>query len=335
MRVKMNLQSFFSNLPKKTLVLTHAGADIDAIASAGALHYLFKNKISIGIPEHLNLNAKQLAEKMEIPFQLNPDLNEFNALILIDFNSSSQIGKLAFQLKNYSGLIALIDHHTESGEKLAEKKMSLIDSNAVSTTELIYKLIKSLKKKIPSNVAVLLAAGIYTDSAGFYASNKNTFQIFAELMNISNKSFPELISLISIETDFSEKIAKLKAAKRLKIFKSGEFLLVSTQVGSFQSNAAATMLRLGADAAFAGDIEKGLLLVSGRANNLLLNKGFDLAKHVFEPLQNHFNGNGGGHAGAAAFNGKARAIEPVLQKCIELTHEFIAKNKKTELKEYE
>ncbi|MBN2126809.1 MAG: DHH family phosphoesterase [Candidatus Diapherotrites archaeon] len=332
----MNLNSFFSSLPKKTLALTHAGADVDAIASAGALYFLFKNKISIGVPEHLNLNAKQLAEKMQIPFELNPDLHKFDALILLDFNSSSQIGKLAFQLKNFSGKIALIDHHTSGNEVLAVKSMSLIDSKAVSTTELIYRLIKSQKKSISKEIATLLAAGIYTDSAGFYASNKNTFTIFSDLMNKSDKSFPELISLISTETDFSEKIAKLKAAKRLKIFKSGEFLLVSTNVGSFQANAAATLLRLGADAAFAGDVEKGLLLISGRANHFLLNQGFDLAKHVFEPLQTHFNGNGGGHAGAAAFNGKARAIEPVLQKCIELTHEFIhKKDKKASLKEYE
>ncbi len=332
----MNLKNFFLNLPKKTLVLTHAGADVDAIASAGALYHLFSKKISIGVPEHLNLNARQLVEKMSLPIELNPDLHEFNALILVDFNSSSQIGKLAFQLKNFNGNIVLIDHHVLSGEKLTSTQMSLVNPKAVSTTELIYDLIKKLNKKITPKIATLLALGLFTDSAGFYASNKKTFTIFAELINKSNKSFSELISMISVETDFSEKIAKLKAAKRLKIYKSKEFLLVSTIVGSFQANAASTLLKLGADVAFAGSVDKGLLLVSARANPFILNTGFDLAKHVFEPLSDYFKGSGGGHAGAAAFNGKAKNIEPVLQKCIELTHEFInKKNKKEKLKEYE
>jgi bifunctional oligoribonuclease and PAP phosphatase NrnA len=330
----MSIQKLL-NSPKKKLALTHAGADVDSLASAAALHYSYKN-VHIGIPDHLNLSSKKLAETLNIPYKINPTLTEFDALICVDFNSVHHTGTMAKQVIEFKGEIGLIDHHTQTTEKIANPKMRFSNPNAISTTELIYLLLKKSKKKPCKKTAQLIACGIITDSAGFLVADYNSFKIMGEVMSISKSSFRNIVDLFNVETDPSERIAKLKAAKRSRIFKIGECIAVTTNVGAFEASSAGTLIKLGADIAFAGDCEKGKILLSGRASNEFVSKNkFDLANHIFAKLPQHFNGTGGGHAGAAGFNGRAKNIEPILKKCIELTHEFIKKkNPHTTIKEH-
>ena len=95
--------SFFEK--KKTLLLCHVGADIDSVSSAAAIYFSFRNKSGkqIGIPEHLNSEAKALCERLSIPFTINPVPDEFECIICFDFSSYDMAGKLSDSLKNFSG----------------------------------------------------------------------------------------------------------------------------------------------------------------------------------------------------------------------------------------
>ncbi|MBI5553548.1 MAG: DHH family phosphoesterase [Candidatus Diapherotrites archaeon] len=331
----MNLLSLLSG-KKKKLALTHAGADVDSLASAAALHYSFPN-VSIGIPDHMNLNAKKLAESLAVPYSINPDFSAYDALILLDFNSLPQAGSLGPAIRAFSGPVALIDHHMKGIDKPASPGLSFTDSKAVSTTELVYRLVRSSKKKLSPKAAQLIAAGIVTDSAGFLIADHNTFRIMGEVMQAGKFSCAHLLALLRTEPDDYEKIAKLKAAKRLQLWKAGPFLVACTQVGCFESSSASALVKLGADVVFAGDAQKGKTLVSARASDAFLSvTGFNLARDVMENLSDSFNGAGGGHAGAAGFNGRAKRIEPQLQKCVELTTAFIQKKAPgAEIKKFE
>ncbi len=330
--------SFFEK--KKTLLLCHVGADIDSLASAAAVYFSFKNKTNkqIGVPEHLNSEAKVFAERMSIPSTINPSLNEFDCIICFDFSTYDMAGKLSDPLKNFKGSLYIIDHHEKISSPLVKKcTESMLDAKAASTTELVYGLLEKSEISPGKNAAVAIACGIIVDSAGFVVATPHTFEVMAKTMKKSGKQFIQLVELFEVETDISEKVAKLKAARRSKIYNSHGCLVVTSEVGAFESSAASVLVRLGADVAFAGATnEKGLMLISGRCKNTFIDKtGFSLVKDVFSELGKYVEGEGGGHPAAAAFNGKGDAVA-ALKKCVELTNVAMGQKygKQIPIKEY-
>lgn len=322
---------------KKVLVLTHAGADVDAFASAASLSLSLGKNSKIGVPDHLNLNAKALAKNTSTNYSINPKISDFDAIIAVDFNGYEMLGSMKSEIKNFKNPIYVIDHHEKSKNPLNFKKDSILDKNAVSTTEIIYRIFKGQKITIHKETAIFIACGIITDSAHFLAADSEVFRIMAEMLDKSKMSFSEIAEIYKVKEDVGGKIAKLKAAKRARIYKISDIIVATTNIGSFEADAATALIRLGADIAFAGDFEKGALKISGRANNNFVKKsGFDLAKDIFMPLGVYFKGEGGGHPAAAAFNGTSEDFEEPISKCLLLTQKFfLKKNKSAEIKEYD
>jgi nanoRNase/pAp phosphatase (c-di-AMP/oligoRNAs hydrolase) len=323
---------------KKLCLITHAGADVDAIAATGTLAiFLSKgNSVVIGVPDHISLGAKRLAKALNVKYQINPSLKDFDTLVFVDLNSLDMIGSMASAVEEFSGEKFVIDHHSKGGEQIAQPKNSWIESEAVASCSLIFEFFKKHKLPIDSDMATLLACGITADSAHFLTANSGTFAVMSKLLEISKKRFSEILELLRVERKFSEKIAMIKAAKRSRIFKLGKFILVTAEVGAFESDAAGALIRVGADIAFVGNSENRELKISGRANQKLLREtGLSLARDIFQPLASYFKGSGGGHAGAAGFNGGNADPMAALQKCIELARKKIAMKKAgVQLKEY-
>lgn len=314
----------------KILILAHSGADIDAIASSAALFFALKknNSVSIGIPEHISLSAKTFAQKMKIPYEINPSLKNFDSLFLVDFNSLDMLGNMKKQVLEFKAKIFVIDHHSKSNEKIAPAKNILVDSSRAAAAELVFEWIKKSNLAISKEIAVCIASGIIEDSAHFIAADKRTFAIMAECLEKSKKSLQEIFLLFKIPFDKSKKIAMLKAAARAEIFEAGDFLFALSKVGAFEAESATALVHNGADIAFVGNSEKGILKISGRASHSILHETkIDLAKNVFQPLANFFEGSGGGHAAAAAFNAKSENLEEALQKCLSLAIEFLKTKK--------
>ncbi|MFH1239675.1 MAG: DHH family phosphoesterase [Candidatus Diapherotrites archaeon] len=322
---------------KKVLILAHAGADVDAFASAANLSlFLGKNSV-IGIPDHINLNAKALAENTNTRFEINPDVSKSDALIIVDLNSYEMLGTLKNSVMNYNKPIYVFDHHEESDKTMTFSKGSIINPKAASTTEIIYDLFKKQKITLTKEMCVFIAAGLITDTAHFLVADSKVFLIMYEMLKKSNKSFYEIVSLFQLKVDPALKIAKLKAAKRVRIYKISDYIVVTSDIGAYESDAAMALVKLGADIAFAGDCEKGKVKISGRANNKFIKEtGFDLAKHIFIPLGSKFKGEGGGHPGASAFNGCADTLEDAFSECLSLTTKFMqTKNTSASIKEYD
>lgn len=324
---------FLSSLKnRKLLLVTHSGADVDAFGSAAAFYFAFGGRcssITLLIPDHINLNAKALAEKMHVPYVhrlgTGQQISDFDCAIVLDLNSADMLGSFAASLGGFTKPVLLLDHHTRAGALPAKKVSAIIDKSAVSTSEIVYTLFTAAKVRVTPDIAACLAAGVITDSAGFLVADKGTFRIMAELMEKAEMPYAELSSLFRLKTDISEKIAKLKSARRCRIYGSGGFLVVSTEVSSFEASAASALVRLGADIAFAGAAEKGETRISARANNhFTLSTGFDFVHDVFAELAKEFPGNGGGHAAAAGFNGTGSNIQPLLERCIALSNDFIS-----------
>ena len=339
----LHFLSFASSIKGKNLaIITHSGCDVDAFASAAALYLALSKSAksaSILVPEHINLQAKELAKNLKIPYLIDhSDLSKFDAAIVVDTNSISMVGDFAPQLKSFKKPLLVIDHHDISNDAIAKGSDLILRKDAVSSSEIIYDLFKAGEIKITQEIATFIACGIITDSAGFLIADHETFGIMAEVMKISQKDYYQIISLFKIKENISEKIAKLKAAKRSHIYNSFDHLLVDAEVGAHESDAAVALIILGADVAFAGNEDRGNIQISSRVSNEFMKKyNFDVTRDVFRPLQEEFSGTFGGHPGAAGYKGSDVLLETALKKCIVLTHNFlIEKMKKTSpLKEYE
>jgi len=325
---------------KKTLLITHSGCDVDAIGAAGAILFSMQknNSARIIVPSHMALPAQRLAKQMRIPFSVNKGagLPQADALFLIDFNSLSLAGNLAGAITAFPGKKFLIDHHAPSAEKIAPKENTLIDENAASSCELVFEILKKSGIPLSKQAGACMACGIIADSAHFMAASSGTFRTMAETMRASGKSFPELLALFNSKKGFDEKIAALKAAKRARIFRLGDCIAATARIGAFEADAASTLVKIGADMAFTGDSGKQGIRISGRASQAALREtGIDLAKDVFQQLPQFYGGDGGGHPGAAGYNGPEGNIEEALSKCVQLALDFLKRKKQgAELSEY-
>ena len=90
---------------KEVLILTHRGADVDAISACGMLYFALKDSANphIGVPEHTNQAAEKLAQEMHLPITLNPECKEFNSVVVLDLNSWKMLGPTAGRLKEFLG----------------------------------------------------------------------------------------------------------------------------------------------------------------------------------------------------------------------------------------
>ena len=329
------LHRFLSNHSrKKLLVATHAGCDIDAFAAAAALRPLFRKyrlSATIGVPDHLNADARHLAKHFSIPFTLNPDPAAFDAVLLIDLHSLHSLGSLRSPLLAAHLPLFLLDHHA-SKKKLLPASQSLVDSTAVSSTVLVHRILTAFGLSIDKTTAVLIAAGIVFDSAQFLQGNSEAFRIMADCLERARMPYPNLLALLAERKTLGERIAVLKAAQRVSLFRANDFLFAFTHVGYFDSSAANALVLLGADIAFAASEENSQTLVLARASNSFLRSArMHVGKDIMEKLPAFFKGQGGGHAGAASFTGAAKR-EAVLEKCRELCLAFLKRKGKVTLK---
>ncbi len=318
----MSFSDFLATISNKPLaIVPHKGADIDALCSSAALFYSLQDlcEPNIVIPEHINLEAKKLAEYFKIPYTVNTSLEDFYAYIFVDLNSLSMLGKLAKQidLKKPS---FLIDHH-KMQKPFIKKEFLFCDENASASAVLVYKLIKENALIFNAKIAQLLSLAIIADTAKFSVSNAETFSIMAELLNSTNLRYEELLSLLKFEPHISERLAKLKALQRVKIEQLNDLLLALSHVNAFESDAAQCLISCGADISFVAGMHKKQLIISCRASSKALTKDIDLV----EILNKIPFGSKGGHNAAAALNAEnfSKDVEFALEKCAEATKQYL------------
>lgn len=333
------VESLSSIKRKKLLLITHSGCDVDAICAAAALLFSLQknNNARIFVPGHIALPAKKLADKLKLPYKVvnKPSLGKFDTLFLVDFNDLKMAGELAQGIKNFKGEKFLIDHHQPAKKKIVPQRNSLANPKAVASCELVYDWIKKSNMKLDEKTAICIASGLVTDSAYFLTANAKTFAIMSECLKKSGKTFSAITKSFAVKQTFDEKIAKLKAAKRARIYLLSGYIVVTADVGAFEADSASALTRIGADIAFVGDANEGKIRLSSRASQQIVKKaGFDLARHVFQKLPKKFGGSGGGHPGAAGFNSQGKNIQPYLQECLNLTKQFFRKKENFSFKEY-
>ncbi|MEK6982832.1 MAG: DHHA1 domain-containing protein [Candidatus Micrarchaeota archaeon] len=295
------------NKKKKFVISTHAKADVDAISSAFAVSSVFPNSIVV-VPDEMNNQAKALAAKLEIKYQIltNLDKSKFDGLIVTDTSSYALIKPA----KEWD-VICIIDHHRADGRDMKAEN-EFFDETAPSCAEFIASFLPKIKNE---NVAKALCCGIIADTARFKNGKISTFEMLTKLMKIAKMDYKEILALGEYEYTTDSKIAILKAIQRSTYYIIQDYVVVISEVGSNESDASGILSDF-VDVAFISSYKEkeNECRVSSRGRRRVhvnLNE-------VMKEVAVSFGGNGGGHAKAAGCSIPGANPQNVLMKCIEV-----------------
>lgn len=307
---------------KKVLVLAHHNADIDAMASAISLAEGLKQtgaETGIGAAESVSRAAQKLAEGYDII--IDPDCEQFDFVILVDTSVPEQLASVKNLRADF-----VIDHHPAG--RLAEKAASYIDDSAKSSAQLVYAVLKELGIDVDEKMAKIISAGIVADTAHFRHADSKVFSAMSELSE--KAKFSDVLGMITTEeADPSGRIAALKAASRMDIYKFGETLVVLSNVVSHEAAACRYLLKAGADVAIVVAEKEKEMRISSRAKEKIIGKSLNLSE-MFKEIGKFLEGSGGGHPLAGSANGKRKNREELKKLILRLLTRKLGQWKKLE-----
>ncbi len=175
---------------EKIALFSHIRMDPDTFGSSAAFYYILEKmwKKVVLLNDEKAPDDFSFLEANKI-VSTNIDLKEFKPDLVISLDAAS-ISQLAESYQKNKEIIEklpffVIDHHISNPWFW---KINLIDSNASSTCELLFSILKeiNLTKYIDQKIATLLIAGILTDTNIFYNTNvsSKTHKISAELIEL-------------------------------------------------------------------------------------------------------------------------------------------------------
>ena len=179
---------------KKFIITTHLFSEGDAIGSELALKRFLcgLNKDAVIVNnEALPAVYRCFDTDRDVKFLRNKDvninLNDFDAIFIVDVADWSQLGDFADMIKASSITKICIDHHA-SNPGYAD--INVIDKDASSAGELIFDLITNMNGKITLEVATPLYLSIATDTGWFKFSNtsEKALKACSDLIQIGVKS---------------------------------------------------------------------------------------------------------------------------------------------------
>ena len=138
---------------------------------------------------------------------------------MLDTNTLQQLNEWAKRI-NPKQPILLIDHHAPHPETQSICTLQVTDQTASSTCEIVYRLFKQAKIKPSVESAKGLFLGIAFDSRHFILASSETLKTVAELSQTVNPQ--ETLPILSLPMAYSERVARLKTAGRLKTVKINE-----------------------------------------------------------------------------------------------------------------
>ncbi len=189
------------------LVTSHVRLDGDALGSELAMYHFLRN---IG-KEVVVYNQDETPEKYRflpgsgtIVSILN-SFEDFDAVFVLDCSELERIGNEASRAGSIKRMIN-IDHHVSN---TGFCDVSLVDPDASSTGEILYRLFRKMNVDLTSNIAINLYTAILTDTGAFCYSNtgKDTFAIAGEL--VEKGASPQWIAEKVYETNPAGKIKLL------------------------------------------------------------------------------------------------------------------------------
>jgi nanoRNase/pAp phosphatase (c-di-AMP/oligoRNAs hydrolase) len=274
---------------------------------------------------HNNLNEQSRAMLKLCGEEVVPEFKDkVDTLVVLDTGSRLTVEpflRLAEQR-------ILIDHHEPNKDYLSLFTEHHVDEKTVSCSEIVYDLLEAAGFRMDRKVAVCLAAGVVTDSANYVAARPATFINLGNILQKHRIDYNEVLNLVSLPMDVSERIARLKGGQRARIERHGGAIIAVTNVSSFEGSVANSLLNAGADVSFVGMSGKGEVRIAGRCKRWLSEKGLNLGRDIMPEAAKIIAGDGGGHAGAAGATGRdPDKLDAALEKCVSLVKKALGEIK--------
>ena len=313
---------------KQILLLCHHNSDPDALCSAFAFQGLIKRvrpnmALEIGAGGGISKLSKQLLVYIPITVNLNPRVENADAIVLLDTNTVQQLGTLAEAVKKTAVPLIVIDHHTTHPETERMARLIVAKEESASTCEIIYSFYKEIDEKLDLNEAKALFLGIAFDTRHFVLANSSTFQTIAELGKLGVNA-QETLTILSLPMDFSERVARIKACRRAKLLRIDDWIIALSHVSAYQASAARALVDLGAHmAVVAGQRNESIEISMRSTREFNKETSIHLGRDIAKPLGESLMGMGGGHATAAGVNGVGD-VKTGLKSCLRLIKEKLS-----------
>lgn len=318
---------FIKDFKGKALILSHQNADADAVASSIALFEGLKGlndkiQVELGAPRSVSKIGNQILESFGKGIEIDPDINA-GLLILIDVSTLNQLAPLDIAINAADAKKAVIDHHAPHDDTKGMADFYIVDEDASSCAELIYRLLKEGELDVDEEIGKAILIGIIADTAHLKFASQDTLKVVNEILEKTGVTYDDVLTLLEMPEDISQKIAHLKAAQRLELYRVVDWVIVTSHVSAFGASAARALLSLGADIAFVASDTKDGIQVSSRATPEFLKKtGLHLGKDIMPKVGEMMSGSGGGHAGAAGAKGGG-GVGEVLTECVKLVRDHL------------
>lgn len=300
----------------KLLILTHHNADIDAVGASTALYEFLNGEADLGVPDSVSKGAKELGKGYN--FRVDPSLGNYGLVVILDCPSKEQLEPI--KIDDYRVEKLLIDHHSPGNlEEIVDT--AWIEPGRRSTSEMIYETLRD--GGINERAAKALICGIVADTSHLKLAGSMQFKYISELLERTGMEYSKILSILYTPTDFSERVAKIKAASRTEAYRIGEKIIVFSSVGSYEAASARGFLRMGADIAVVFCPRDEEMRISGRCKKKLTEE-IHLANDLFSEVKNTINGSAGGHDAAASANGVNMDREEIKNKMLKKLEEIFS-----------
>ncbi len=311
----------------RVALLCHQNADPDAVCSAFVLQGLLQ-KINPGLdveiycPEGVSASTKQLLENLGISVPGGTVPREVGLAILVDTNTLDQLGKTGEELRRMNRGIVVVDHHHPHPDTEKIASQMIVDESAAAAAEVVYRLVKASKEQLDRLGATALLAALFVETKHFLLARKSTFEVAAGLVG-AGADPRHLSEMLVSRMTRSERVARLKAAGRSQVTSLGDWIVVTAELGSYQSSGARALLGVGAHVALVGGENKERVRVNMRATEEFAGKtGVHLGRDLAIPLGKILGGGGGGHPTAAGFFASG-AVDDVLKSCVDRIRDLL------------
>jgi len=307
---------------KLVVLLCHHNADPDALGAAFAFSRLLERlrpelSIEIAAAQGPSKLSKSMLKALPVKLTEQPRIEEANLIVLLDTNTIQQLGEWSEKVKASNSPLIVIDHHASHPETERIATLCVAEEEASSTCEIVYRFFKEAEVEITEVEAKALFLGIAFDTRHFVIAKSTTLKTVADLIDAGVK-VEEALPLLSLPMEYSERIARLKASRRVKLMDTKGWLIALSHVSAYQASAARALIALGVHVAIVAGQRGDTVQISLRASRDFHEKtGIHLGRDIAKPLGEYLHGMGGGHSVSAGANGVGD-VEASLKRCVRL-----------------
>ena len=175
------MSNLFEDIKSSSNLITgHINPDGDALGSALAFKLILDSKgIDSDVSFDMKGNVPSNLNHLPIELIMDKPKENYDSVYVFDCGNSERLGDLEYLALN-SKRVIVVDHHINP----SFGDIKIIDSNAASTTQVLFREILSANIDIDKNISNCLMTGLITDTGRFQYSNTNNevFEIASKLM---------------------------------------------------------------------------------------------------------------------------------------------------------